>query len=190
MSVTVKRPEDDIAALFAARLADIDETAVKIYLAILDSGGAHRTAQSRLFHSLGTRRTQGRFAVLRALYFAEGGSLTQREIRHDVRISAPNVSQLLDAMEREGLVTRQVSRKDRRYTHVSLTPAGRHLAEVVVPATAELMTASLEGFSEEEKALFHEFLIRFRINVESAPIPKQRIEEERAPVREVAQTLP
>ena len=176
MAAAVNRPEESLAALYAERLPNVDPEAIKVYLAILDSGAAHRSAESRLFHALGTHRTLGRFAVLRALYFAEGGTLTQREIRHDARMTAPNVSQLLYAMEREGLVTREVGQPDRRFTHVFLTPQGRRLAEVVVPAMAHLMTVSLEGFSDEEKALFHKFLSRFRSKVDSAPLLQEGLQ--------------
>lgn len=170
MATAIERPEESISALFAANLSNIDQTAIKVYLAILDSGAAHRSAQNRLFHSLGTHRTQGRFAVLRALYFAKDGTLTQREIRHDVRVTAPNVSQLIDALERDGLVRRQVGRQDRRFTYVELTPEGWTLAEALVPAMARLMSGSLDGFTDEDKARFHDYLIRFRRNVEDSPI--------------------
>ncbi|HEU0075321.1 MAG TPA: MarR family transcriptional regulator [Dehalococcoidia bacterium] len=175
MATAIERPEESISALFAANISTVDQAAIKVYLAILDSGAAHRSAQSRLFHSLGTHRTQGRFAVLRALYFAENGTLTQREIRHDVRVTAPNISQLIDALERDGMVQRKVGQKDRRVTYVELTPKGWQLADALVPAMARLMSNSLDGFTDEEKARFHEFLIRFRRNVEGnslSPAPR------------------
>jgi DNA-binding MarR family transcriptional regulator len=184
MAAEVKRPEESLSAVFASNLANVDRTAVKIYLAILDSGAAHRSAQNRLFHALGTRRTQGRFAVLRALYFAGNGTLTQRDIRHDVRVTAPNLSQLLDAMERDGLVKRQVGQPDRRVTHVSLTPLGKRLAEAVVPAMARLMTTGLTGFSDEEKSRFHDFLVRFRKNIETAPMLTRPFQETIIPVED------
>ena len=170
------RPEQTISALYAAKLPDIDQEAVRVYLAILDSGAAHRAAQSRLFESLGTYRTQGRFAVLRALYFAPANTLTQREIRQDIRVTAPNVSQLISSLEREGLVRREVGQPDRRVTRVFLTESGRRLAEEMVPAMARLMSDSLDGFSEEEKAAFHNLLTRFRANVER-PLPTERVVE-------------
>jgi DNA-binding MarR family transcriptional regulator len=169
MAAIHERPEETLAALFAARLPNIDENAIKVYLAILDSGAAHRSAQSRLFESLRTRRTQGRFAVIRALSFSDNGSLTQREIRNDTRVTAPNVSQLIDALERDGLVRREGGLTDRRVTYVTLTPAGHRLAEVVVPAMARLMITALEGFTAAEKSLFYEFLARVRSNIEGAP---------------------
>jgi len=171
------RPEESLSALFVANIPDVDQEAIKVYLAILDSGAAHRSAQSRLFNSLGSHRTQGRFAILRALFFAEGGTLTQRAIRQDIRVTAPNVSQLINSLEIEGLVRREVNQPDRRVTHVYLTSAGRKVAEQVVPAMARLMTMSLNGFSADEKAQFHGFLSRFRANVESAPLLTKEVEE-------------
>jgi DNA-binding MarR family transcriptional regulator len=166
MDPTESRPEQTFSALYALNLPGIDQEAIRVYLAILDSAAAHRAAQSRLFESLGTHRTQGRFAVLRALYFAEGHTLTQREIRQDIRVTAPNVSQLINSLEREGVVRREVGKPDRRFTRVFLTEAGIRLTERMVPAMAGLMSDSLEGFSDEEKARFHDFLTRFRANVE------------------------
>lgn len=163
------RPEQILSAVFAANLPDIDQEAIRVYLAILDSAAAHRAAQSRLFESLGTYRTQGRFAVMRALFFAEGNTLLQREIRQDIRVTAANVSQLISSLEREGLVRREVGRPDRRVTRVFLTEEGIRLAKGLVPAMARLMSDSLDGFSDDEKDRFHDFLTRFRANVERQP---------------------
>lgn len=73
--------------------------------------------------------TLGQFDVLAQVGAAEGA--TQQQVADALLVSKSNVCQLLDRMERAGLVER---RQHGRANHLYLTVAGRHLHDRVVPA--------------------------------------------------------
>ncbi|MCW2854660.1 MAG: hypothetical protein JWR52_275 [Marmoricola sp.] len=57
------------------------------------------------------------------------GPLTQRELSAELMTDAPYTTVILDDLERRGLVQRQVNPADRRSKLVSITPAGRQVAD-------------------------------------------------------------
>jgi DNA-binding MarR family transcriptional regulator len=94
-----------------------------------------------------------------------GGRMALREL-HDLmraRYSQPGLSRLVQRLEREGLVARQVNGDDRRATTVSLTAAGRgrfrrahatyvtaldeHLGRHLTPAGAKDLARRLEDLA-------------------------------------------
>src|SRR5687768_15534631 len=122
----------------------------------------------------GTPKTPARFSVLRALYFSEEERLAQHQIRKDMRVTSANVTRLIHALEREGLVTRAPDTKDKRVTYVALTAAGRSVAKDMIPAMAAFMEEMLKGFSDDEKLMFNAFLQRFHHNAQqSYPLGSQ-----------------
>jgi DNA-binding MarR family transcriptional regulator len=157
-----------VAAQFQEHYPEVDAQSIEACLRIFDSGVAERTAVARYFDVRGTPKTPARFAVLRALYFAEDERLAQHQIRKDMRVTSANVTRLIHALEREGLVTRAPDTKDRRVTHVELTPAGRRAAADMIPAMAAFMHQMLKGFSDDEKRLFNDFLRRFHHNAQTS----------------------
>lgn len=66
-----------------------------------------------------------RVPVARCIGPAGSGSLTQRELRKKLGVSAPTVSRMVRSLEALGIVTRRRSTDDRRTLDVSLTDAGR-----------------------------------------------------------------
>src|SRR5687768_7913163 len=66
--------------------------------------------------------TVGQFDVLAQVGAAEGA--TQQQVADALLVTKSNVCQLLDRMERAGLVER---RQDGRMNHLYLTPEGRRL---------------------------------------------------------------
>ena len=54
----------------------------------------------------------------------EDSDLSISDIREDLDVSKPAVSQVLNALEKKELVTREISREDRRKIIVRLTPKG------------------------------------------------------------------
>ena len=102
--------------------------------------------------------------LLRALTEAEGG-LTQGELCRLTHLKAPTVSAALREMEREGLVTREADKKDKRATRVSPTEKG-WAAHAQIRARLRAVDAILtEGFSEEENAILLSLLSRMRDNI-------------------------
>jgi MarR family 2-MHQ and catechol resistance regulon transcriptional repressor len=157
-----------VAAQFQEHYPEVDGQSIEACLRIFDSSVAERAAVARYFEVRRTPKTPARFAVLRALYFAEEERLAQHQIRKDMRVTSANVTRLIHALEREGLVTRAPDTKDRRVTYVELTASGRRVASDMIPAMASFMEQMLKGFSDDEKRSFNEFLRRFHHNAQTS----------------------
>jgi MarR family 2-MHQ and catechol resistance regulon transcriptional repressor len=104
----------------------------------------------------------GRYSVLRALYFADGHRLPQVEVARALNVSSPNVTQLIDGLERDGLVERSVSESDRRVTYAQLTGSGETLCAEAVPAMGRFMQETTAPFSSAEMDQLTDLLARFR----------------------------
>jgi MarR family transcriptional regulator, 2-MHQ and catechol-resistance regulon repressor len=92
--------------------------------------------------------TQTQFGVLEALFHV--GPMHQREIARKLLRSNANITTVLDNLERQGLVQRQRTSEDRRYIHVTLTPAGRQLIARVFPDHAARIADLLHHLSPTE----------------------------------------
>lgn len=86
------------------------------------------------------------FDVLAQVGSAEG--LTQTELARRLLVTQGNITQLLDKMERSGLLER---RREGRTKHLLLTPAGRALYAEVVPAQEALQAQQFESLSAAEQ---------------------------------------
>lgn len=95
------------------------------------------------------------FDVLVQVGFAEG--MTQQELADQLLVTKGNVSQLLERLERRGLIRRcQEGRVSRLY----LTDAGRALREQVIPAQETLICEQFETLSAEDLSRLRDILAR------------------------------
>ncbi|MFC3603447.1 MarR family winged helix-turn-helix transcriptional regulator [Deinococcus soli (ex Cha et al. 2016)] len=78
------------------------------------------------------------FNVLRILRGAGEGGLTCSEISDRLLEHDPDVTRLLDRLQKAGLVTRDRDRPDRRIVATRLTDAGRNLLNRLDPPLTEL----------------------------------------------------
>ncbi|MBI4492112.1 MAG: MarR family transcriptional regulator [Chloroflexi bacterium] len=86
------------------------------------------------------------FDVLAHVGAAEG--ITQQELADALLVTKGNVCQLLDRMERCGLLVR---RQEGRANHLALTEQGRRLFEEVVPAHEALIAEQFSALAPEEQ---------------------------------------
>ena len=86
------------------------------------------------------------FDVLARVGAAEG--LMQQEVANSLLVTKSNVAQLLDRMERGGLVER---RPEGRANRLYLTPKGRELYDRVVPAHERLIAEQFSALSPSEQ---------------------------------------
>src|SRR3954447_17222886 len=86
------------------------------------------------------------------------GPLPQRALAEALRMSARNVTGLVDALEETGFVTREPHPTDRRTTLVSFTEAGARTAAVLERDHAEFAGLLFADLSEERYRAFVEGL--------------------------------
>jgi MarR family 2-MHQ and catechol resistance regulon transcriptional repressor len=163
--------EDSLSA-YAERYLDVypwaDAAAIELWSRVGAAYIAQRAAQERLYQSFGLEKKHGRFAVLRALYFAPGHRLTQFEIGNDAKVTSTHVTYLIDSLEEDGLAVRSPHPSDRRMVHVELTQEGLDLCERLVPAMAEFIGEISAGLTPEEKAVLNRLLERLRESADSS----------------------
>jgi len=95
------------------------------------------------------------FDVLAHVGASEG--LIQQELADGLLVTKGNVCQLLDKMDRRGLIVR---RPEGRTNRVFLTSAGRTMFEDVVPAQENLISEQLSALSVKEQRKLLELLGR------------------------------
>ncbi len=97
-------------------------------------------------HAVGLTPTQ--LGVLEGILHR--GAMTQRELGRKVLTSAGNMTDVIDKLERRGLVSRTRAPSDRRSVLVDLTPAGRTLIQSVFPGHAADIAAAMAGLDRGE----------------------------------------
>ena len=173
---------DDVMQHYVEKFDWADPDAIALSYRVTAAYVATRAAAQRLLSSMGHERAVGKIGVLRSLYFAPDQRMSQHEIGDNMNVTSASVTYLVDALERDGLVARTRHPTDRRVTWVGLTPEGRAAFDALAPElTAHLMRLA-EGFTPAEKALFADFLNRYRLNAQAAaeryaaPLPSERLD--------------
>ncbi len=78
------------------------------------------------------------------------GPLTHRELGRKLLTSPGNLTDVVDKLEKRGLVTRVRAEQDRRQVRVELTQAGRALIEDIFPRHAADIAHAMGGLSPVE----------------------------------------
>ena len=78
------------------------------------------------------------------------GDLSLSELSERIRAQNSTVTGIIDRMEREGLVTRERSREDRRVVYIKLSPKGKKLAEEIPVEPMVVFKGALESLSAQE----------------------------------------
>ncbi len=95
------------------------------------------------------------FTVLVVLATA-GGELELRALRHRLRTSKANATEVVTTLCARGLVTRSRLRHDRRAASIALTDRGREVVDRLFPEHTERVTAAFAALDEEEKRQLNE----------------------------------
>jgi MarR family 2-MHQ and catechol resistance regulon transcriptional repressor len=109
--------------------------------------------------------TGRRFILLRLLYTSDRRRLSMGEIASQMNLGTNNVTQLVDGMERDGLVARATGPEDKRVVFATLTPQGEELFAGVFPRNAQRIEDSWVGLTDDEKRQLTQLLLRLRISL-------------------------
>ena len=90
---------------------------------------------------------------------------TQQDLARAVGIEGPTLTRHVDAMERDGLVTRHRDTGDRRAVRVELTAVGEALHADLLRAVIVFNRRLRRGLAEDDVAQLHELLDRLASNV-------------------------
>ncbi|HKK72063.1 MAG TPA: MarR family winged helix-turn-helix transcriptional regulator [Candidatus Krumholzibacteria bacterium] len=115
---------------------------------------------NELFREYGL--TQQQYNVLRILRGAGEEGLPSLEVAHRMVTRVPDVTRLVDRMERSDLVTRQRCDRDRRVVRIRLTAKGRDLADRLEGPTDAFHREQLGHLSGEELDTLNRLLEKIR----------------------------
>ena len=103
---------------YAKAYPHVDEQALVSHILTAFVGNMMTSGLVRHLAGAGFEITRPRFTLLRMLYLSSDHRLPQSEIAQSMRVSGANVTQLIDALEREGWVERMINPVS--YTHLTL----------------------------------------------------------------------
>src|SRR5262245_59789568 len=112
-------------------------TAIEAVGSLIEASERIREEFDALYARYG--QVRGRVRILVYLFSSDTGEGVQpTELADLLRISRATVTGLVDALEGQGLVERNISADDRRSIRVRLTDAGRSLVEALMPKIVEM----------------------------------------------------
>jgi MarR family 2-MHQ and catechol resistance regulon transcriptional repressor len=158
-----------------------DADAIEVSLGLLRTQRSMSAAMGRHLYSLGYAgaMTGARYGLMRTLYFARGQRLAQNELGRAMGVSRTNITNLIDGLEKDGLVERTASPLDRRVSFAQLTPAGEDLLKKLMPSMIDFMETACAGLSSQEKTTFAGLLHRFRGGLEASFLADGAADDER-----------
>lgn len=106
--------------------------------------------------------TMQQYNVLRILRGAGEEGLPSLSIAHRMVTRVPDITRLVDRMERNGWVERARSESDRRVVRVLLKPEGRRLADVLEAPTNDCHRGQLGHLSPDELQTLNRLLEKAR----------------------------
>jgi len=106
--------------------------------------------------------TQPQYNVLRILRGAGAEGLCRNEISARMVAATPDMSRLLDRMERSGWITRERDENDRRQVSTFITDSGRKLLATVEGPVHEQTHRLLEGVKSSDLKMLLDVLAQIR----------------------------
>ena len=104
-----------------------------------------------------------------------------KDIEEEFRLSHPTVSGILTRLEKKDFIEILPDELDRRCKRIYLQPKGRQCMEKMHQVIRSNETRLVEGFTEEEQALFADFLKRAITNMGGNPCRRPIHKEEKKP---------
>jgi len=120
----------------------------RAYLSLVSASDALVDQFKKLFQSHGLTLTQ--FNLLRLLLTGPETGETCGALRDRMLHRVPDITRLVDRMEREGLVQRMRAKHDRRVVLIRITAEGQRRCEVVYPELLRIHDAQFPGLSDAE----------------------------------------
>ncbi len=108
--------------------------------------------------------TLPRFDLLAQLDRAPDG-LTMSELSARMMVSNGNITGLADRLVDEGLVKRTPSQRDRRSSHISLTPAGKKAFDAMTPVHEGWVDRMMAGLSRQDMQQLFQLLGKLKQSV-------------------------
>ena len=90
---------------------------------------------------------------------------TQQEIADFLWLNKVKIKRLLDGLEKEGLVKREIFLKDKRYNVVNLTTKGETFYYDALKCADAALAKAYEGFTDEDEERLIDWLVKIKGNL-------------------------
>jgi DNA-binding MarR family transcriptional regulator len=107
---------------------------------------------AEVFKKNNVNLTGEQYLVMDALW--NEGTLTQQAIAFIIQKDKNSVTQFIDNLEKKGLVTRSVSKDDRRVNNIVVTEEGMALKDSTKQLAIETMNKAMKDIPEEDVQTF------------------------------------
>lgn len=114
------------------------------------------TAKAR---TIGQNRS--RFDIMHTLII-HGGVMKPTDLSRMLLRSKQTITQIIDVLERDGFVKRELAGQDRRTKRIIVTKRGLELIRTSLPDTLEVMNSAMPTMSEEEVQMLTASLRKIR----------------------------
>lgn len=108
--------------------------------------------------------TPEQMTVLAALIDHDG--MYQRQISAITLKDRPNITRIINILEKMGLVTRKPDVNKRKIYKIFITEDGRKVFDKVIPTALELWQKTIEGVPEDDLRVTLKVLQKFKENLE------------------------
>jgi MarR family transcriptional regulator for hemolysin len=106
-------------------------------------------------------------------WLALEGELTQAQLAERMRVEAPTLVGILDRMERDGWISRQVSAEDRRKKLIRPTPRVQPVWAKMLSCARRVRARAARGLDPKELAQLRTTLATLRANLESKSLVEE-----------------
>ena len=101
-----------------------------------------------------------------AMYYVDKiKDLTQNQLAEKMMLKGPTVANLLDRMEKEGLVYREKSLTDKRVKNLKLTKKGTKLKEELIVVAENFKNDAISHISDKDLITYKAVLAKMLVNV-------------------------
>lgn len=107
-----------------------------------------RLGLQKSIHAQGLNVTTEQWGILNCLGTQEG--IHQSAIAENIGKDRHSVTRMLNLLEKNGLVRRVPTDKDKRRLNVFLTPSGREMQKKLVPIVISFLEEAFRGLTQEE----------------------------------------
>ncbi len=136
----------------------------------LEVGQAYLELHHRLHRLVDQKMTAAGLSLARAkvlMRLSEGGPMNQATLAGLLGFAPRSVTDIVDVLERDGMVTRTEDRTDRRARIVALTPAGQDAVAAAQVTRCKAMDEIFGSLSGRERATLAALLNTIRTNLPS-----------------------
>lgn len=136
----------------------------RIGMKLVRIGKMTRAIATRKFSLRGFEITPEQLTVLQALIDHDG--MYQRQIGAITLKDRPNITRIINILEKMELVTRKPDVNKRKIYKIFITEKGKKVYEKVIPSALELWQKTVQGVPEDELRVTLKVLNKFKENLE------------------------